>query len=132
MTATGKCGYIMPDGMECGKPTDQSVGFGRTAFYFCAEHLKAGAEQVAGMKFKDSPKPKRGTVFSGQVLKVGEPLPNILEDQVVWSNDVIIHKIVKNGTVDYEIEFAHPSKGDAQIDEIVREYVFGVVNKLPR
>ena len=71
-------------------------------------------------------------MFSGQVLKVGESLPNLSEDQVVWSNDVSIRKTVKDGTVNYKIEFADPAKGDAQIDEIVREYLSGVVNKLPR
>jgi hypothetical protein len=76
--------------------------------------------------------PKGETVFSGQVLKVGESVPNLSEDQVVWSNDVSIRKSVKDGTVNYKIEFAHPAKGDAQIDEIVREYLSGVANKLPR
>ena len=58
MTATGSCGYKTEDGTVCGKPTNESVGFGTTIFYFCHEHLKAGAEQVTGRKFKDSPNPK--------------------------------------------------------------------------
>lgn len=58
MTATGNCGYKMGDGTVCGKPTNESVGFGTTIFYFCHEHLKAGAEQVTGRKFKDTPEPK--------------------------------------------------------------------------
>jgi len=76
--------------------------------------------------------PKGETVFSGQVLKVGESLPNLSGDQVVWSNDVSVRKTVKDGTVNYKVEFAYPAKGDAQVDEIVREYLSGVVNKLPR
>lgn len=59
MTATGKCGYKMGDGIVCGKPTNQSWGWGTTIFYFCNEHMKAGPEQVTGRKSKDSPNPKK-------------------------------------------------------------------------
>jgi len=48
----------MEHGTVCGKPTNESVGFGTTIFYFCHEHLKAGAEQITGRKFKDSPIPR--------------------------------------------------------------------------
>jgi hypothetical protein len=54
MTATGKCGYKMGDGTVCGKPTNQSWAWAKP----CGEHLKAGAEQVTGKKFKDTPEPK--------------------------------------------------------------------------
>jgi hypothetical protein len=58
MTATGKCGYKMGDGTVCGKPTNQSWPWGKTIFYFCGEHVKAGAEQVTGRKFKHTSGPK--------------------------------------------------------------------------
>jgi hypothetical protein len=71
-------------------------------------------------------------VFSGQVLKVGEPLPDLSEDQIVWSNSVEIHKIAKNGTVDYKVVFAHPPKVNDPIDDVLRTRVDNVVSKLPR
>ena len=58
MTATGNCGYKMGDGTVCGKPTNKTFPWGKSIFWFCDEHLKAGAEQVTGRKFKDSPTPK--------------------------------------------------------------------------
>ena len=58
MTATGNYGYKMADGTVCGKPTNESVRFGTTDFYFCHEHLTAEADKLAGRPFKDSPKPK--------------------------------------------------------------------------
>jgi hypothetical protein len=69
-------------------------------------------------------------MFSGQVIPVVGPLPSLPEE--IWSSCVSIRKIVKNGTVEYKVEFAYPSKGDAHIDELVRGYVSGVVDKLPR
>src|SRR5260370_42255875 len=59
MTATGNCEYKIGDGTVCGKPTNESWRNGGRDFYFCHEHLKAGAEQVSGIKFKDSPTPKK-------------------------------------------------------------------------
>jgi hypothetical protein len=49
----------MEDGTVCGKPTNESWRNGGRDFYFCHEHLRAGAEQVSGIKFKDPPKPKQ-------------------------------------------------------------------------
>ncbi len=67
-----------------------------------------------------------------QVIKVGEPLPDASEDQPVWSNCVTIHRIVENGTVNYETRFTYPSKGDDPLDELVRRCVSDAVAKLPR
>jgi len=64
MTATGNCEYKMGDGTVCGKPTNESGRWGNRDFYFCHEHLKLGAEQVTGRKFKDSPKPIFGLNWS--------------------------------------------------------------------
>jgi hypothetical protein len=68
----------------------------------------------------------------GQVIKVGEPLPDASEDQVVWSNCVQIHRIAKNSTIRYEAEFVYPSRGDTGCDEVVRKCVVDAVGKLPR
>jgi len=68
----------------------------------------------------------------GQVIKVGEPLPDASEDQVVWTNSVRIHKITKNGTVNYETEFVYPSRSDSPLDEVIRKCVVDTVAKLPR
>jgi hypothetical protein len=70
MTATGNCGYKMAGGTVCGKPTNKTFPWGTSILWFFDEHLKAGAEQVAGRKFKDSLEPDWRTAFSGQVLKV--------------------------------------------------------------
>jgi len=48
-------------------------------------------------------------VFSGQVIKVEEPLPP-LPEKPLWSNHMSIRKIAKDGTVDYAVEFADPPK----------------------
>lgn len=48
----------MGDGTVYGKPTNKTFPWGTTIFWFCDDHLTAGAEQVTGKKFKDSPKPK--------------------------------------------------------------------------
>jgi hypothetical protein len=48
----------MGDGTVCGKPTNKTFPWGKSIFWFCDEHLKAGAEQVTGRNFKDPPKPK--------------------------------------------------------------------------
>jgi len=68
----------------------------------------------------------------GQVIKVGEPLPDASEDQVVWSNCVQIHRIAKNGTVNYETEFVYPSRGNGPFDELVRKFLIDAVAKLPK
>ena len=62
-------------------------------------------------------------MFSGQVIPPAEPLPNLSEDQIVWSNHVSVHKIEKNGTIEYTVEFAHPSKVDVRFVELVRRYM---------
>ncbi len=69
-------------------------------------------------------------MFSGQVIPPGEPLAPLPE--LVWSNEVSIRRIVKNGSVEYKVEFVHSSKGDTDFDALVRRYVGGVVDKLPR
>ena len=66
----------------------------------------------------------------GQVISPGEPLPNLSENELVWSNHVRIRKVKKNGTVDYTVEFAHPSKNT--FDELVRKCMIEAVVKLPR
>jgi hypothetical protein len=68
-------------------------------------------------------------VFSGQVIPPGEPLKR-LPEKPVWSNHMSIHRIAKNGTVDYAVEFTDPPK-DA-FDELVRERLIEAVAKLPR
>jgi len=70
------------------------------------------------------------TVFRSQVIEVGKPLPDLSENQVLWSNTMEIRKVVKNGTVDYRVEFAHPSK-DA-FDDLVQQRIIETVANLPR
>ena len=53
----------------------------------------------------------------GQVTKPGEPLPNLSENRLVWSNNVSVRRVEKNGTVDYAVEFAHPPKNTS--DDLV-------------
>jgi hypothetical protein len=68
----------------------------------------------------------------GQVIKVGAPLPDASEDRVVWTNSLRIHKIRRKGTVNYETEFAYPSRGNNPFDELVRKCVVDAVAKLTR
>ncbi len=68
-------------------------------------------------------------VFAGQVIKVGEPLPDVSENHIVWESNVKIRKIRKDGTVRYDTEFAKPPDGDNPIDEIVRRSVIDAVAK---
>lgn len=69
-------------------------------------------------------------MFSGQVIKVEEPLPNLSENQLVWSNHVSIRKTVKNGTINYALEFAHPAKGS--LDDLVVKHLSNAIAELSR
>jgi hypothetical protein len=42
-----------------------------------------------------------------QVSQPGQPLSDLSEDEIVWSNRVNIHKITKNGTVKLGLDVAY-------------------------
>jgi hypothetical protein len=56
MEPTGTCEYMMTNGEVCGEPTNMIFPDGSRQYWFCQEHLKAGAEQIIGRSFKGLPK----------------------------------------------------------------------------
>lgn len=59
-------------------------------------------------------------VSFGQVIQPGKPLPNVSENERVWSGCIEIRKTLQNGAVSYSVRFLY-ERGDNRIDELVRK-----------
>lgn len=66
----------------------------------------------------------------GQVLPPGEPLPDLKENEYVWSGCVEIRRHAKNGSVRYTANLTY-EKGNNNVRERFRQHVDEFVKQLP-